>query len=174
MECTKSVQTFTQDRHNTHIHESLYRHPVCRLFTINGEQWNSVCAHRSACPFYLHGAVAEELLDVFGHTRSGHALGVGATDVAVCQPGGGETGLKPAIQRTSEAGRDVIRLTVRSPGRRPAPPASVPRPPAVPTDPERTPCSRWTSRWPPSPPAAVVGIITVSACDLTAAITPGR
>lgn len=158
----------------THIPESSYGPPVCWLFTNNGELWNSVCTHRSVCPFYLHGAVAEELLDVFGHTRSGHALGVGATDVTVRQPGGGsggETGLKPTIQFTSEAGREVIRLTVRSPGRWTAPPASVPRPPAVPTDPEHTPCSRRTSRWPPSPPGAVVGIITVSACHLTETYT---
>lgn len=68
-----------------------------------------MCTLFSVPSVYLHGAVVEELLHVFGYTRSGHALGIGATDVAVCQPGGGrETGLKPGFQRTSEAGCEVI------------------------------------------------------------------
>lgn len=42
-----------------------------------------VCTRHSVRLPHLHGAVAEELLDVVSHTGRGHALGVGAPDVPV-------------------------------------------------------------------------------------------
>lgn len=47
-------------------------------------------------------------------------------------------------------------LTVRSPGRQPAPPAAAPAPTVQPTNPGHTPCACWTSHWPPAPPVAFV------------------
>lgn len=45
-------------------------------------------------PSHLHGAVAEELLDVFSRTGRGHALGVGATDVPIGKSEEGGTAVK--------------------------------------------------------------------------------
>lgn len=54
----------------------------------------SVCTHHSVSPSHLHGAVAEELLDVFSRTGCGHALGVGATDVPIGKSEEGGTAVK--------------------------------------------------------------------------------
>lgn len=130
-----------------------------------------VCALVPQCvvrSLYLHRAAAEELLDVFSHTGCGHALGVRATDVPVGKSEE-ETGLERKCWLLSPTpflfniylyiiSSEVTSLTVRSPGRRPAPPAAVPPPPAQPTNPGHTPCAGWTSHWPPEPPVAFVQV----------------
>lgn len=61
-----------------------------------------VRTHPSVCSFYLHGAVAEELLDVFSHTGCGHALRIGATDVPIGKSEAGEAAVRRVIQTRLE------------------------------------------------------------------------
>lgn len=119
--------------------------------------------HCLACrtPPYLHRAVLEQLLDVFGHARSSHAFRVWAANVTVSQseeewkqlPGGFKS------HKTQEKdGNGTVWPTFRSPEHSLALPASFPQPPSPPTAPEHTPCGprTWCS------PLALLGAVNRS------------